>query len=227
MRILGITTSSNNCSVAITEDNCLIKELNINNAKTHSETLMPLIDSLLKETNLNLSDIDYLACDIGPGSFTGIRIGVSTIKAISETKKIPICPISSLEGLAYNTNLQTDLIVSLIDARNNQAYCGVFNKDYTVNIEFFADSILNIIEILKQKKQSITFVGNASLLHSDIIKENFENCYIENNNILSASSICSAAFSKIKENKIISSDELVPLYLRKSQAERMQENGGN
>ena len=106
MKILAITTSSNNCSVAILEENTVINELNIENTKTHSETLMPLLEKLLEQTNLSLADIDYLACDIGPGSFTGIRIGVSTIKAISEIKSIPICPVSSLEGLAYSTSVK-------------------------------------------------------------------------------------------------------------------------
>ena len=107
MKILAITTSSNNCSVAILEENSIIKELNIQNTKTHSETLMPLLKELLKQSNLSLDDIDYLACDIGPGSFTGIRIGVSTIKAISQIKNIPICPVSSLEGLAHSISVNS------------------------------------------------------------------------------------------------------------------------
>ena len=131
MKILGISTSSNIATVCLSEDNTIIKELNIDNTKTHSETLVPLIDSLLKETNTNLSEINLLACDIGPGSFTGIRIGIATIKAISESLNVPIVEVSSLEGLAYGVK-SLGTICSLIDARNNQVYMGIFDKAYNL-----------------------------------------------------------------------------------------------
>lgn len=152
MRILSITTSSNICSTAILEDNVILKQLNIANAKTHSENLMPLVKQILSDTKLDLSDIDYLACDIGPGSFTGIRIGISSIKSISEITNLPICAVSSLEGLANQASTSSGLIVSLIDARNDQAYCGIFNTDFSMNNCFIADSMDNIIKILKDKR---------------------------------------------------------------------------
>lgn len=152
MRILSITTSSNICSTAILEDDIILKQLNIDNAKTHSENLMPLLQQILADTKLKLADIDYLACDIGPGSFTGIRIGISSIKAISEITNIPICAVSSLEGLAGQASTSSGLIVSLIDARNDQAYCGIFNKDFSIEDSFIADSMENIIQNLKDKR---------------------------------------------------------------------------
>ena len=152
MQILSISTSSNICSAAILEDNNILKQININNAKTHSENLMPIIKQVLDETNLFLSDIDYLACDIGPGSFTGIRIGIASIKALAEISNVPICAVSSLEGLASLVNINSGLIVSLIDARNDQAYCGIFHNDYSKESNFIADSIDNIIKILKDKR---------------------------------------------------------------------------
>ena len=102
MKILCIDTSSNLCSVAILENNNLINKLELNNGLTHSETLMPLIKELLNTSNLSLKDIDLLVSDIGPGSFTGIRIGVSTVKAFADCLNIPCVGISSLEVLAYN-----------------------------------------------------------------------------------------------------------------------------
>ena len=89
MKILSIDTSSSICSVAILEDNKLIKEISNNDSNTHSVKLMPQIEQILKETNLSLSDIDLLACDKGPGSFTGIRIGISTVKAFNDVTNIP------------------------------------------------------------------------------------------------------------------------------------------
>ena len=100
MKVLSIETSSKICSVAILEDTKLVKKIELNNGLTHSESLMPLIKQILEETNLTLSQMDLLVCDIGPGSFTGIRIGVATVKAFSDSLDIPAVGISSLEGLA-------------------------------------------------------------------------------------------------------------------------------
>lgn len=229
MKILAITTSSSNCSVAILEDNKLIKELNINNTKTHSETLMPLIKQILDETNLDFSDINYLACDVGPGSFTGIRIGVATIKAISEIKNLPICPVSSLEALSQIIREPKELIVSLIDARNDQAYCGIFNSDYSLHTEFFADSISNIIKILKKENKSISFVGDASLLHKNVLEESFTNSSFVDNTTLTSYLVGISSKIKISHSIVCTSDELIPLYLRKSSAERLLgiKNGKN
>lgn len=221
MQVLAVTTSSNNCSVAILEDKKEVKELNIENEKTHSENLMPLIEKILKETNTDLSKINYLACDVGPGSFTGIRIGIATIKAISEVKNIPICAVSSLEGLAYIVQKFEGIIVSLIDARNNQAYCGIFDTDYSNIADFFSDTIENIIDILKEKNKHINFVGNAVEIHYNILKSNFENATFLKENKLLAINIARAAVKKIEENEIYTADNLLPVYLRKSQAERL------
>ena len=122
MLILGISTSSSSASVCIANDSTIIKELIIDNTKTHSETLVPLMDELLKSTNISLNEINLIACDVGPGSFTGIRIGIATVKAIAESLKIPVVDVSSLEALAYLVENPTGNICSLIDAKNNQVY---------------------------------------------------------------------------------------------------------
>ena len=129
MRILAIDTSSPICSVAILENDNLIDEINLDDGRTHSENLMPLIDSILKRNNLDIKDIEMISCCVGPGSFTGIRIGVATIKPMAEILNIKIASVISLEVLAKNVE-NTETIVSLIDARNNQVYCGIFDKKY-------------------------------------------------------------------------------------------------
>lgn len=103
MKILAIDTSSKICSVAILEDTEIIIEKHIEDELTHSQKLMPLIDELLKKCNLKIKDFDLLSCCIGPGSFTGVRIGVSTVKAFYDVTSIPIVGVTSLESLAYNT----------------------------------------------------------------------------------------------------------------------------
>ena len=119
MRILAIDTSSPICSVAILENDNLIDEINLDDGRTHSENLMPLIDSILKRNNLDIKNIEMISCCVGPGSFTGIRIGVATIKPMAEVLNIKVASVTSLEVLSKNVE-NAETIVSLIDSRNNQ-----------------------------------------------------------------------------------------------------------
>ena len=120
MKNLAIDTSSEVCGVAILEDDKLIDDNSLNNGKTHSENLMPLIKEVLERNNLSLKEIDLISCVVGPGSFTGIRIGISAVKALAEVNNIKIASITSLESLVQNINSKTK--VSMIDARNDQVY---------------------------------------------------------------------------------------------------------
>lgn len=126
MKILAVDTTSAVCGVAILEDDNLIIENSLNNGLTHSENLMPLIKEALDKSNLTLKDIELIAVCTGPGSFTGIRIGVASIKAIAEVNQIKIAEVTSLESLAKNIKSSCETKVSLIDARNNQCYCRNF-----------------------------------------------------------------------------------------------------
>lgn len=214
MLTLAISTSSKICSVALLENDKPIKELNIDNQKTHSENLLPLIDELFKSTNKDVSELNLIACDVGPGSFTGIRIGISTTKAIAEVNKIPVVACTSLEALSYNT--QGNIICSLIDARNNQVYCGIFDEEHNLIKDYMADDINVIIENLPEG--DINFVGDGAVLHSNLLK----GIVLENNDI-HASNIGICAYNKYKNGINETADSIVPMYLRKSQAERMKE----
>ena len=220
MLILGISTSSNIASVALSKDAECIKELNINNNKTHSETLLPLINELLSETNIKLQDINLIACDNGPGSFTGIRIGISTVKAIAESLNIPVIAVSSLEGLAYNIH-DSECICSLIDARNNQVYCGLFDSNHTLIGNYMADDINTILPVINQNKD-ILFVGDGAVAHKDLLNIN----NFRSDNLLHAKNINLCAFNKFSKGEILSADSILPMYLRKSQAERMRNLNG-
>ncbi len=220
MLILGISTSSNIASVALSKDAECIKELNINNNKTHSETLLPLINELLSETNIKLQDINLIACDNGPGSFTGIRIGISTVKAIAESLNIPVIAVSSLEGLAYNIH-DSECICSLIDARNNQVYCGLFDSNHTLIGNYMADDINTILPVINQN-QGISFVGDGAVAHKVLLNIND----FKSDNLLHAKNINLCAFNKFSKGEILSADSILPMYLRKSQAERMRNLNG-
>ena len=222
MKILSIDTSSNICSVSLLENNNVIKELNIDNEKTHSEKLMPLVKEIFELTNTNLKQVNLIACDKGPGSFTGIRIGISSVKAMAQVLDIPTLGVTSLEGLAYNVELINGTICSLIDARNNQVYCGIFDNEYNLLEDYLADDINIVIEHLK-KYQNITFVGDGSIIHKSLLKDNLCNVQFSEKNKLSSVNIGKCAYKKYLEGCKENADTLLPLYLRKSQAERMKD----
>lgn len=221
MKILSIDTSSNICTVAVLENYECKEEIIVDDARNHSEKIMPVIEEALNKTNLNLTDIDLIVCDKGPGSFTGIRIGVGTVLAFQDSLNIPCIGVSSLEALAYNVK-NNGIICSLIDAKNQNVYFGLFEKnDYYKQLEDF--SFLSIDEvILKLKKyDNITFVGDGTLIYKELLKNNFNNCNFCNKNVLSSYSLALAGLDKYNSNI---KNNIMPLYLRKSQAERATEN---
>ena len=227
MKILSIDTASNICTVAILENTTCLKELIVNDARNHSEKIMPLIEQVLAETHLTLSQIDLIVCNKGPGSFTGIRIGVGTVLAFRDSLNIKCLGISSLEALAYNVNTN-GLVCSLIDAKNNNIYFGLFDKkdnNYSQigNLEF--KTIDEAISLLKSFNKNLTFVGDGSVSYRSILSDSFPNCTFCDNNNLSSVSLGIAGYNSFNENK---QADIMPLYLRKSQAERaLEEKGGN
>lgn len=156
------------------------------------------------------------------GSFTGIRIGISTVKAMAESLKIPIASVSSLEALAYNVKDSSyETICSLIDARNNQVYCGIFNKNYELIEDYLADDINNILPIINKYK-NVVFVGDGAAIHKDLLK--IEDFFYEN--VIHSKNIGICAYYKFKNEDIKTADSILPMYLRKSQAERMKQKNG-
>lgn len=158
---------------------------------------------------------------LDPGSFTGIRIGISTVKAIAQSLNIPVVSVSSLEALAYNVVSEEKNICSLIDARNNQVYCGIFDKNYNLLNDYIADDINNALEIVK-KYGAMFFVGDGAILHKDLLNCNDFNY----ENIIHSKNIAKCAYAKFKCNNTETADSITPLYLRKSQAERMRQSNG-
>ena len=235
MKILAIDTSSKICGVTILEDKEVLINLSNDDEKTHSVKLMPMIDEAFKDTNLSLDDISLLACCTGPGSFTGVRIGIATIKAFADVKNIPVVGVTSLESLAYNlfdTLQATSIVCSLIDAKNNNVYCGIYEKDskqYNF-ISTFTDSIDNTIEkirntISSMKVADISFVGGASCIYKEKIVSVFPNAIFasEEQNLQNGISVGRAGYAKYLSGEYGNSSSISPIYLRKSQAERALE----
>lgn len=224
MKNLAVDTSSKICAVAILEDNNKIDEISLDNGKTHSENLMPILKEVLERNNLKLSDFNLISVSVGPGSFTGIRIGIASIKPLAEVYNLPVASVTSLESLARNIeNIDSDTtIISLIDARNNQVYAGFFDNDYNLKEEIAED--IEVVLKKAEKFSKIVFVGDGAVLHKDLISERLVNNEIKftDNNEQSAVNTGKIGYKKYLNKDLKNADTILPIYLRKSQAERLK-----
>lgn len=224
MKVLGIDTSSLAASVAVIEDNKLICEYTINTKKTHSQKLMPMIENMLKISDININEIDVLAVCEGPGSFTGLRIGMSTAKAISHVNNLPIVGVNSVELLAANMNLCDKKICSILDAQRTQVYMGQYKFENNEIVELKSVDVVEIddlLEELSQTNEEWIIVGEAVYKYEDKIKLK-SNIHIPSpsHNVNKASSLCSVAINKYNKNiDVYDCFGINPLYIRKSQAE--------
>lgn len=226
MKLLSIETSGQMCGVCLTENERIIDKLELNNGLTHSESLMPLVKELLEKNNLTIPDLDSFVCDIGPGSFTGIRIGVATVKAFIDTlPHAKYTGVTSLETLAYNSN-KSGFICSIIDAKNNNCYYSLYNLVNNNYEEIITPCAVCYNEMLENIKQyfdkNVTFVGDGAIFYKDEIKKTFKNANFlpDNLNNLDTSKLALAGFNRISSNNILN---LLPMYLKKPQAQRQLE----
>lgn len=229
MNILAIDTTTTNASVSIQKENNIFKN-EINNPITHSEKLLPLIDKTLKEANMNLKDVSLLACLNGPGSFTGIRIGLSTIKAFSQVNETPIFSISSLEAIAYlaylsNPSKEDGYYVSMLDAKNGRVYYSIYELDnnhlMTPYIKIgndMLDTALSSLSFSSQK--TICFAGNLGDEMCKTIQKYYPNssffsCYPTASDLIQI-------YHLQKNPTTYNAYQLNAIYARPSQAERIK-----
>lgn len=224
MKILSIDTSSNLCAVAVLENTNLIKENILDDTKNHSEKIMPVIAQTLEESDVKLKDIDLIVCDKGPGSFTGIRIGVATVMSFIDSLKTSAIGITSLEALAYNVILNQEkasYICSLVDAKNDNVYFelySVVSQKPTSIIKADCKNINDLIDELKSY-ESICFVGDGAVAHKEVLSSKLNATFSSYNEIISYS-LGIAGFNAYNSGR---KEDLLPVYLRKSQAERAKE----
>lgn len=226
MKLLSIETSGKMCGVCLSENEKIIDKLELNNGLTHSESLMPLVKELLEKNNLTIPDLDSFVCDIGPGSFTGIRIGVATIKAFVDTlPNAKYTGVTSLEALAYNSD-KSGLICSIIDAKNNNCYYALYNlvnNHYEEIVLPCAVCYFEMLENIKQySEKNITFVGDGAIFYRNEIKNIFANAFFlpDDLNNLDTSKLALAGFNRISLDNTL---DLLPMYLKKPQAQRQFE----
>lgn len=224
MKILAVDSSSVVATVAVVEDDKLLGEISVNHKLTHSEKLMPLMDQLLGMLELKPSDMDLFAVANGPGSFTGLRIGISSIKGLSYATGKPAVGISTLEGLAQGVPFSQYLVCPLMDARNDQVFTALYECGQHPK-EILAPVAMGIEEILEQRKGKETlFLGDGALLHRkriDAVLGEYAHFAPSHCSMARASCIGSAALNHLDQTG--DSQQLEAVYLRKSQAEREKE----
>ncbi len=223
MIILAMDTGSKTSSVALLQDGKLLGEINLNMNIVHSQTIMPMCKDLLKTCKHDISDVDVFAVANGPGSFTGLRIGISAIKGMAFAQNKPCVAVSSLEALAYNLIDFDGVICAVMDARRDQVYNALFsceNNKITRVCDDRALSISDLAEELKILKEKIIFVGDgADLCYNKIKANNITLAYAHNKN-QRAASVGIIAYDKATAGEVITTGELEAKYLRLPQAER-------
>ena len=230
MRILGIDSSGLVASVAIVEDDITIAEYTVNYKKTHSQTLLPMLNEITTMTEQDLATIDAIAVAAGPGSFTGLRIGSATAKGLAEALNKPIIPIQTVEGLAYNLFGTNRIICPLMDARRNQTYTGLYefvlqNDTYQMNciLPQCAVPLETIIDEINTLNREVVFLGDGVPAFLSQIKDSIKVAFELAPNYCNrqrASVVASLGMKYFKEQKVQTPSEHAPEYLRLSQAER-------
>lgn len=234
MRILALDSSGLVAGVAVLEsenekkDAQTIAEYTVNYKKTHSQTLLPMLDEIVKMTELDLDTIDAIAIASGPGSFTGLRIGSATAKGLGLALKKPLVEVPTLEGLAYNLCGTEGLICPIMDARRGQVYTGIYacaDNELKVMEEQMAVPIEELAEKLKKYNQKVTFLGDGVPVFRERLKNElladmkiqFAPAHL---NRQRAAAVGALGMNYYREGRTVTAMEHRPDYLRVSQAER-------
>lgn len=222
MIILSLDSTSVTASVAISENGVVLAENFINNGLTHSQTLMPMVEKTLTDSNKSIKDVDLFAITNGPGSFTGVRIGIASVKGMADALNKKCMAVSTLEAIAEPLKDEDSIACAVMDARCNQVYTAIFENGNRL-CEDKAILIDDLGEELKQYNKKIIFIGDGAELCFNKLGEVLKNVALADDNIryVHASSICRLAEDKAENNEeYTDSEKLVPFYLRVPQAER-------
>ena len=226
MKLLVLDSSGLVASVALIEDDQLIAEYTTGNKLTHSQTLLPMLDEVIKRTSFEIEDIDAVAVAKGPGSFTGLRIGAATAKGLGLALDKPIIPVPTVDGLAYQLFGTSMIICPMMDARRKQVYTGIyrFEEHQLMTLkEQWAAPIEELLEELNQRGEMVTFLGDGVPVFRELIAEKLQVPYSfapAHVNKQRAAAVAALGSIYYKEGRTETAMEHIPEYLRVSQAER-------
>jgi len=219
---LAVDSSAKSASTAVCEDGRIISECFVNNALTHSRTLMPMVDNVLSQADLTIKDIDAFSVNVGPGSFTGIRIGVAAIKGLAAAENILCCATSTLESIAYNFSDEKCIVCAAMDARCNQVYTALFRSD-GAKIHRLCDdkavSVDDLFEELSVFDEKIYLAGDGAEICFKSFGEKNSDIVLSGENRRYQRAFGSA-LAALNKNEFVDSALLAPVYLRLPQAER-------
>lgn len=225
MKVLGLDTSTLMTTCGVIENGNLLGEYSLSHDMSHSERLVPMIKEVLDNLKLNINDIDLFGVAIGPGSFTGLRIGLATVKTFAHITNKPIVGVSTLEAMAYNLPYN-GIIVPMIDARRQRVYTGIYTWEGHYLKTIIEPCILEVnrlLEILDNEYENIVVNGDGSIVFkesiNDILKDKVRFSTV-GQNMSKASSVCELALYKYKNNQIDDYLTLAPEYLIETQAQR-------
>lgn len=226
MRVLALDSSGLVASVAVVEDQSLLAEYTVNYKKTHSQTLLPMLDTIAEMIELDMQSVDAVAVASGPGSFTGLRIGAATAKGLGLALGKPLVAIPTLEALAFNLYGTKGVICPLMDARRNQVYTGIYQfcgDAIKVIYEQAAVDIVQIIQQLNEQEEEVIYLGDGVPVHAKTIEQQTKVPYRiapAHLNKQRAGAVGVLAQQYIKQGKVQTAAAYQPDYLRMSQAER-------
>ena len=236
MKILGIDSSGMVAGVALVEDGITKAEYTVNDKKTHSQTLLPMLDEISSMLGDDMSDIDAIAVAAGPGYFTGLRIGSATVKGLANAWKKPIIPVPTVEGLAYGMWGSDRIVCPLMDARRSQVYTGIYefyedgdNCIMETVLDQCAVPIEQILDKINELDRSVVFLGDGVPVFKEVIASKCHVPYVMAPAFSSrqrASVIACLGEVYMKKGIIQDSSEHAPTYLRLSQAERERKEKG-
>lgn len=223
MKILSLDSSAVVASVALCEDGKLLAEYTLNNGNTHSETLLPMVESVLRLFGIRATDVDLFACSSGPGSFTGVRIGAATLKGLAFGMDTPCVGVSTLEAIAENAVLYRGLICPVMNARRSQVYCALFRSDGERLTRLMPDAALSIAELdelLAAYGKAVAFCGDGYDVTVPVLTKTQSIPLPERLRHQSAYSVAQVALRHYLEGEYTTDAGLAVTYLRPSQAER-------
>ena len=222
MKILAVDTATTGCSVALTDGEHLLSEINLVSTQTHSRHLAGMIGEACRLAELAVGGMDAYAVVKGPGSFTGLRIGVSTVKGLAEAAGRPIIGISALQTLAEQAVASTPLVCPLIDARRGEVYFSTYRVIDGVLAEWHPEDVLRPDQVLHKIDAPCTFVGNGAVLYRSMIRDILgESAYISHSSghLIRASTVARLARKKLAYGDSDDLTHFVPAYVRKSDAQ--------
>ena len=225
MRILGIESSSLVASVAVVTDDVMTAEYTVNFKKTHSQTLLPMIDEVVNMLGIELDSVDAIAVSGGPGSFTGLRIGSATAKGLGFAMKKPLVQVPTVDAMAYNLFGSDLLICPIMDARRNQVYTGLYRCKEKLEVvkEQCAMDMGELVRELDERGETVVFLGDGVPVYRPLIGEMMKTPHLfapAHMNRQRAGAVAALGAKYLAEGKVVTAEEFKPEYLRKSQAER-------